>query len=194
MTEKASLRKKLKAARASIPEEAKHSYDDLIFQNVVKTDAYKNCRELLIYVSGGIEVGTHDIIRQAFLDGKLVLVPRCVSGTNIMEFFRICSFDDLEIGAYGILEPKQHCSEQTEFNDAICIVPALAFEKNGYRIGFGKGYYDRFLKGFSGPKLGICYEKFVIDDVYMEPHDIPVDLIVTEKKTLIIDKDERNDN
>lgn len=188
MNSKKQLRSQLKVYRLSLDRDLKAASDKAIFENVINTDAYRSCSQLLVYVSGDIEVDTRLLIRQALADGKSVLAPRCISGTNLMDFCLIRSFDDLEEGAYGIYEPKAGCEIISEFSDALCIVPALAFDNNGYRIGFGKGFYDRFLSEFQGISLGICYDSSVIEDVYRQEHDKTVNMIVTENRTLIIYK------
>ena len=97
-----------------------------------------------------------------------------------MEFYYITSFDDLQKGAYGILEPiKSKCEKLIDLNEGLCIIPALTFDEQGYRLGFGKGYYDRFLAGFPGKSVVICYSDFVMK-VPAEPHDMMADEIITE--------------
>ena len=96
-----------------------------------------------------------------------------------MKFIKINSLSDLQPGAYGILEPKDG-EEITDFTDSVCITPALSFDEKGYRLGYGGGYYDRFLADYTGVSVGICYEEF-IGGIVTEEYDLPVDIVVTEE-------------
>ncbi len=189
---KSELRRELKAARLSMDRQSKADCDGLIAQRFLHSEPYERAEILLIYVSGSIEVGTESIIETALSDGKAVFAPRCISGTNDMVFCRINGFDELEEGYRGIREPKEHCPLYSG-GQAVCVVPALAYDGQGYRLGFGKGFYDRFLSGFSGITVGICYEQCLLADVCREAHDVPVDRIITEKREIITKLNERND-
>ncbi|MDR1628906.1 MAG: 5-formyltetrahydrofolate cyclo-ligase, partial [Oscillospiraceae bacterium] len=137
-------------------------------------------------VSTAIEVDTHAIIREALERGKTVAVPRCVDGTRDMDFFVIRSLHELEKGSFGVMEPNpETCEKLPDYQRGLCIVPALAFDKEGFRLGYGKGYYDRFLSLFKGETLGLCYA-----DCFSEkplPHgkyDKRVSLVITENTIL----------
>jgi 5-formyltetrahydrofolate cyclo-ligase len=97
-----------------------------------------------------------------------------------MRFYVFSSLDELETGAYNIPEPNAECPEITETDNALCIVPGLAFVKSGHRIGFGRGYYDRFLSGFKGISCGVCFDEFILESIPCEPTDIPVELLITQ--------------
>ena len=97
-----------------------------------------------------------------------------------MEFYSISSFDDLESGAYGIYEPKKECLKITADENTVCIVPGLAFDKSGFRIGFGKGYYDRFLSEFKGESVGLCYDECFSDILIKDKFDMCVSAVITE--------------
>ena len=101
--------------------------------------------------------------------------------SNDMSFYEIKSFDDLEQGSFNIFEPKEYCPMIADFNDACCIVPALSYDKRGYRLGFGKGFYDKFLCKFNGEKIGICYDNCICGKLPNDEFDISVDWLVTEK-------------
>ena len=192
MNDKRSLRADLKRQRSEIPAEVRSRADRLIAERVTACGFYKNTNALLIYISSQIEVGTGGILSRAFEDGKTVYAPRCIKGTNEMVFCRITSLDDLECGSWGIFEPRQYCEEYKGSENALCITPALAYDTEGYRLGFGKGYYDRFLSGFRGRRLGICYDSFILESVFRDSFDVPVELIITENREIIID-DEREE-
>ena len=136
---------------------------------------------LLIYVSTPIEVDTFRIIRQAWEDGKRVAVPRCVPDTRNMEFYYIDSTDELSPGMFGVLEPEVNPERlYAERGGGLCIVPAFSYDWRGYRLGYGKGYYDRFLSRFEGNMVGICYSECVQRSLPHGRFDRPVELLVTE--------------
>ncbi len=179
---KAGLRERYKTFRRELPPEKKARLDQMIASRVTSLWQYKRNRLLLIYVSTAIEVDTYRIMEQAWADGKRVAVPRCVPGTRNMEFYCINSLDDLEPGTFGVLEPRPDRSRLlTDFRSGLCIVPALSYDWHGYRLGYGKGYYDRFLARFGGQMIGICYSECVQKRLPHGRFDRPVELLVTER-------------
>ena len=182
MTGKKELRAELIRLRKAMPPETRLDAEAEIFGRVVRCEQYKSYEALLIYVSDGIETDTRRLIRQALADGKQVFTPRCFKAEDRMTFHRITSFDDLEEGRFGLLEPKAHCEQYLPVKNALCVTPALAYDLSGHRLGFGRGFYDRFLSDFEGFKLGICYDSFIIENVFRESFDIPVDMIITDKR------------
>ena len=103
-----------------------------------------------------------------------------------MRFYIISSFDDLSAGAYGIFEPKEGCKEALFDSETLCIVPGLSFDKDGYRLGFGKGYYDRFLASFPGKTVGLCYEECVCEKTIRDKFDKSVSALITDTEINII--------
>ena len=181
---KKQLRSFYKQQRLCMDKSVKTDLDAKIAQKLLDSEMYKACDDLLVYVSFGIEVDTLEIIRQALAE-KNVYCPRCVEGTNIMEFYKVSSFADLQQGSYGILEPQTNSDTLNGFGkNALCVVPALSYDKKGYRLGFGKGYYDRFLSGFDGVSVGICYDNCLIDELPSDKFDICVDHLITENKSV----------
>lgn len=179
---KAALREKYRNIRTSMTADEKENYDKTIAGQVRSLWQYDKNDTLLVYVSTPIEVDTHEIIEQALLDGKKVAVPRCVDGTRNMEFYFIGSLDDLEPGSFGVLEPIVEKTElMTDFSRGLCIVPAFSYDWSGFRLGYGKGYYDRFLSRFDGNIIGICYSSCVQRSLPHGRFDRPVELLVTEK-------------
>lgn len=186
MTNKNELRKKYKQIRTEMTVSERRTADLQVFKNTVSVDAYKNAKEILAYVSSEIEVDTRLLIRHSWGMGKKVLVPRCIPDSNDMEFYEIKSFDELEKGAFGIFEPKKSCLKAGKPEKPCCIVPALSYDKRGYRLGFGKGFYDKFLSDFEGVKLGLCYERCMCRQLPNDEFDISVDIVVTDESALII--------
>ncbi len=180
---KTELRNKYKKLRREMPAELKKQRDHSIFSKLVAMEAYKKSKVVLAYVSTEIEVDTFEFINQAIADGKTVAVPRCVDGTRDMIFYVIRSLSDLETGSFSVLEPiPEKCAELTEFDGAFCIVPALVYDSLGFRLGYGKGYYDRFLSAHMNMfRVGIAYCSCVVTKLVHGRFDVPVNTIVTEK-------------
>lgn len=179
---KARLREDCKAWRRGLAPAEKAAMDRAITRRVTALWQYKESDLLLTYVSTAIEVDTAAIIRQALADGKRVAVPRCVPGTRLMEFYRIDSPDELEPGTFGVPEPAPDPARLlTNFEKGLCLVPALCYDWKGYRLGYGKGYYDRFLANFGGHMVGICYSHCIRRSLPHGRYDRPVELLVTER-------------
>lgn len=187
---KAGLREQCKAYRRAMKPEVKADYDREIARRVSGLWQYKNNSILLAYVSTSIEVDTHAIIRNALADGKRVAVPRCVPGTRDMEFYLIGGLSELRPGSFGVLEPIPDPQRRLQDSTGgLCLVPALCYDWKGYRLGYGKGYYDRFLSRFSGCIVGICYSECVRRRLPHGRFDRPVELLVTERYLRRVAKD-----
>lgn len=180
---KKGFRNKYKLIRREMSAEIKASRDKAIFLKLVELDSYKNADVVLSYVSTDIEVDTIEFIKYALNDNKIVAVPRCVEGTRDMIFYVIKSLDDLESGSFSVLEPvPERCEELSEFDDAFCIVPALVYDRYGFRLGYGKGYYDRFLSAHKNMhRVGICYCCCTVTKLVHGRFDVSVNTLVTEK-------------
>lgn len=179
---KATLREQYKTLRREMPPEIKAQRDRQIAGRVAALWQYKRCRQLLTYVSTPIEVDTLEIIRRALADGKRVAVPRCVPGTRDMEFYWINGVEELEPGTFGVLEPRPDPKRKVaDFSNGLCLVPALCYDWRGYRLGYGKGYYDRFLAGFGGHMIGVCYSDCIRRKLPHGRFDRPVELLVTDR-------------
>ncbi len=178
---KMRLREQYRRVREEMEPTVRQEADQKIAQTVRTLWQYRSSRQILTYVSTPIEVDTHRIIAQAFEDGKKVAVPRCVPDTRSMEFYYIESFDDLSPGSFGVLEPQANPEKLVQdYTGAMCIIPAFSYDFTGYRLGYGKGYYDRFLAGFSGHMIGICYSSCIRRFLPHGRFDRPVQLLVTE--------------
>ncbi|MDE5859262.1 MAG: 5-formyltetrahydrofolate cyclo-ligase [Oscillospiraceae bacterium] len=180
---KNTLRNKYKQIRREMPETVKKSRDEMILSRLLSMPVYKQCNTLLTYISTDIEVDTVGLIKQALDDEKIVAVPRCVNGTRDMVFYIIKSIDDLEKGSFSVMEPMpKKCVKLKKFDGVLCIIPALAYDRYGYRLGYGKGYYDRFLSAHKGLiKVGIEYCCCMETELMHGRFDVPADIIVTEK-------------
>ena len=179
---KAELRAKHRKIRESCPADVKSSLDQRLAQRLFDLDEYRQCEKLFAFVSSQIEVDTSEIIKRALSEGKQVAVPRCTDKKGRMEFYFIKSQNQLEKGAFGIMEPRTDiCEQVADLSGGLCIVPGICFDMFGYRVGFGKGYYDRFLERFGGITAGLCYSKCTEHELPRGTHDKPVDILITEK-------------
>lgn len=179
------FREKSKGYRESLSTEEKRRLDQKISNRFLNLWYFRDSDLLMIYVSTLIEVDTNAIILRALESGKRVAVPYCIAGTRNIDFYLINSLDDLELGSFGVLEPVlEKCKKLEDFDGALCIVPALSYDVGGYRLGFGKGYFDRFLSNVDIRKIGICYDSCVFDEVPRGRYDKKVDMIVTESRII----------
>lgn len=168
------LRSKYKELRKNITN--KEEQNDIIFNKVINLEEYKQSELVLTYVTLKDEVDTIKLIEYSLKNGKKVAVPKC-EGNDIV-FYYISSLEDLENGKFGILEPKTNKAVKN-LNNSICIIPGLAFDKQNNRIGYGRGFYDRFLENYNGIKIGLTYKECVCDKIDAEINDIKMDRIIT---------------
>ena len=181
--QKNALREKMKAFRRSMPPKIKEKKDAAIRRGLQSLKEYQACRTLLTFVSSPIEVDTRILIEEALRDGKKVAVPYCIEGTRQMAFYYIRCMQDLAPRTFGVLEPiPERCEKMGEPSQSICIVPGLGVDWHGFRLGYGKGYYDRFLSGYKGMTIGVCYEGCMRQRLPHSFYDLPVDLLVTERR------------
>ena len=146
----------------------------------------KQWKHIFCYLSFGNEADTIAIVQQMLEWGTAVSVPVCSPADCTMTPSVIDSLADCTKNCYGILEPAKIIPPDMAF-DAV-LVPGVVFSRTGHRIGFGKGYYDRFLHTVSGSplKIGLCYDWQLLDDIPHEPHDVTMDWIMTEERTLVL--------
>lgn len=178
---KRELREKRKNSRMSLDPKQKESMDRRIAHRVISLKRYANANTVMIYASTPIEVDTFEIIDHALSHGKHVALPRCIKGTRNMEFYYINSTDDLERGTFNVLEPREGLTEVTDYSGALMIVPALGLDSFGYRLGYGGGYYDRYLARYDFDTVGICYADDYMYRMLHGRYDCPLGLIITER-------------
>lgn len=179
---KKNLRARYRQFRERMNPDHKLVLDSTIQSRLLALAEYAGADTLFTYVSKPIEVDTLALIAAALANHKAVAVPRCVPDTYDMEFYYINSTADLEKGSFGVLEPVPgRCRRVPPETAGLCIVPGLSFDAQGYRLGYGKGYYDRFLAEFKGTTVGICYAGCVQWNLPHGYYDKPVDILITEK-------------
>ena len=188
MMKKSELRELMKAKREGMSLSLKENMDRKIYYNLIHNEKYVNAKNIFIYVSYKSEVNTHKIIENALLSGKRISVPKVISKKAGMKSFEIKSFSDLQSGKFGILEPHEETVETLSDTFDLIIVPGLAFDKQGGRLGYGGGYYDRFLCNLKSNALllALAYDFQLINEVPMEKFDIRINGIITEKSEIVI--------
>lgn len=187
--QKKQLRETLIKKRSVYPQVLRLEHDKKIINNIISSNILNNIDIVLSYVSFGFEVDTFELIKKLIYCDRNIAVPVCNTENNTLKFYLIDSIDDLHLGHYGILEPDiNRCKPIENNNNTICFVPALSYDTLGNRIGYGKGYYDSFLKKYEGIKIGLCYNEFLVRELPHEDFDIPVDMIITENGSFYVKK------
>ncbi len=175
--EKPKLREKLRKQRDAVDPILRQSWDQQIHNKFWSLAEYAQAEWIMLYLAFGSEVDTWPILTKAWEQGKRVAVPKVCKYPQEIIAVEIMNKKELELSFWGIYEPIKDEAVSPKVIDII-IVPGLAFDQQGYRIGYGGGYYDRFLPQVSGYKIGFCYPPFLID-IPVFPWDQPVDLIIT---------------
>ncbi|HBQ47106.1 MAG TPA: 5-formyltetrahydrofolate cyclo-ligase [Ruminococcaceae bacterium] len=180
---KQNLRAQCRRSRSRMEPDRKAALDVAIRERFLSLREYAGAEVLFTYVSKPLEVDTRGMISRALAAGRRIAAPLCIPQTLGMRFYEIRSMEDLVPGRYGVLEPDPaRCAPAGEAGPGVlCVVPGLSFDSQGYRLGYGRGYYDRFLAGFGGVTVGLCYSGCVRWDLPHGYYDRPVDILVTEK-------------
>lgn len=180
MKEKNKIRSLVKEKRNSLDERLKKTMDNIIFEKIISSEFYKSSKCIFVYVSFEGEVDTHRFIKYALNDNKRICVPKVKSKEEGIVAVEINSFHELKEGAYNILEPENFNKKIDERDIDLILMPGVAFDKNGGRIGYGGSFYDRFLKNpdIKALKIALAYDFQIFDKVPMEEHDIKVDGII----------------
>jgi 5-formyltetrahydrofolate cyclo-ligase len=178
---KENLRKEIKEKRNKISKEENRRKSKKIKEILFNFKEFKEAKTILFYISYNGEVFTHDMIRESFLR-KNVIVPISNTKDQSLILSQLKSWDELTIGAYRILEPKKVKIRKINPDEIdLIIVPGIAFDKSGNRLGHGKGYYDKLLQNTNATAIGLAFEFQIVDKVPTEGHDKPIDILITEK-------------
>lgn len=183
MDEKKVLRRSVFASRKAASDAEIKTNSDLLFAQVYELDMYKNADTVFAYMDYNHEVMTVAFIEQCWRDGKTVAVPR-VNG-DVMNFYVITSLDQLAPGCMGIPEPFAGEEVDEQYEDAMMIVPGVAFDPMRDRVGYGGGFYDKYLERHpQHPTLAVAFEFQIFDQVPTDVHDRKPDILVTEKRCI----------
>ena len=179
--EKNKIRQHYKKLRKEISYKDKKALDEAICRRLLSLCSYRYSDTVLLYHPLANEIDTTPIFLDAIKRKKKIAFPRCIED-NRMVFHYVESPEDLISGKYGIMEPSPtlpvYCGNSGK---TICILPAIVYDKRGYRLGYGKGYYDRFLSAFTGTKVGLIYSDFIIDKIPNSKYDLRSDILVSNK-------------
>ncbi|MCD7773631.1 MAG: 5-formyltetrahydrofolate cyclo-ligase [Ruminococcus sp.] len=178
--EKSALRQKFLNARRKISKSEIDAASEIIFGKVPALEEFEKSRKILLYASYNNEVSTYNFFELARKLSKQIYFPKCQANGE-MRFFEVSSLSELSPGMYGISEPDECTCEYENSSDTLCIVPAICFDKRGFRLGYGKGYYDRFLSAFEGLAIGVVMDKFMVEYLPTLPTDIRVKKIISDK-------------
>lgn len=180
---KREIREEVKRRRAEADLRMLHEASIRIMEKLTELPAWRESDILLAYVDAKREVETRLLMQQAWNEGKKVAAPR-VDGNGIMHYYYLNSLDELEPGSFGIMEPKENC-RICESEEGLMLMPGVAFDENCHRVGYGGGYYDRYLEKHPGLlHIALAFEFQMFPEVPFEDHDILPELIVTERRIL----------
>lgn len=186
-SEKSKLRYDYLMIRDRLEPALRYAYSRVILTRIKKLEAYQNAKVVMFYVSYGSEVVTDTMINEVLSDGKDVVVPVIQNpGDGIMTAIRITHLEDCYEAVYGIRQPEFNENEIVDKQDVdLIFVPGIVFDSYGYRIGYGKGYYDRWLAGTDiSKRIGLAYEVQLIDKIPSGKYDLPVGMVLTEKRLI----------
>mgnify|MGYP001437148863 CR=1 FL=1 len=185
---KQTLKSEISEKRKALSKEEIKEKSSKIKENLYSLEEFKKAKNILFYVSFNDEVDTHEIIKELLANKeKNIIVPYVVKNNPILQLSEIKNFNELEPKTWGILEPKDEFIRKFDIENVdLVIIPGIVFDQNGHRIGYGYGYYDRFLKKLDKNvvKIGFGFEFQIVDKIPEEKHDVPVDIMVTEKRVI----------
>lgn len=182
--EKDDLRQKYLVMRSEMARDVKKARDEAICKCTLGLVSFRYAEFVLLYSATENEIDVSLIAEAAFKAGKKVAFPRSDKETHTMRYHFVTSLDELSVDTYGIKEPPADApiyDPTKESGSAVCFVPGLLYDKAGYRLGYGKGFYDRYLSAFSGCKIGVIYSDYIMPAVPRGRFDVSVDILLTEK-------------
>ncbi|WP_040985280.1 5-formyltetrahydrofolate cyclo-ligase [Oceanobacillus jeddahense] len=189
MSEKKILRQKMLKYLSGLPEHEKKEMAEKLQKKLYTSPLFQKAETIGITISTDIEWNTYEIIEKAREEGKKIASPKCIVKTKEMQYYVWDQQDQIQVGYAGIKEPIPEKATPIAANDIdLLLVPGIIFDKSGYRIGYGGGYYDRMLADYTGTTLSLCIEKQIVDQIPREHYDLPVEQLITEKRMIKIPK------
>lgn len=181
---KAKLRSEKLLERLKHHPAEKEQKDAQILRKLLNLPEFQHARTVLLYlpIHGEVDLSGLFEDKNNRLNKKFIL-PR-IKDEETLHLYYVSDLNDVEVGHYKILEPKTHLKQAKPEEIDLAIVPGVVFAKNGHRIGYGKGFYDRLLKKIKAQKIGVAYDFQIVENIAGEIHDTPMDLIITEQKTI----------
>ena len=184
MTEKQELRKAMRAMRRGFSDEAQRIASEAACKRILAFAPYQEADCVMAYVACRGELDVSPVIEDILISGKHLVLPRC-EADGIMTARRITSLDQLVSGAYGIPAPQETSEIVPPQEIDFILVPGTAFDRDGYRLGQGGGYYDRFMKETNAMRAGVCHDEALLERVPHEAHDLRMDAVITPGTLLL---------
>lgn len=180
MCNKSQLRIKHKYLRNQMPLMDVMRFSEVISTQIIESTDFQEAKVIFGYMATMNEVQVRCVLEEALLQGKTVALPKVIQ--KEMVYFQVDSLDQVQLGAYNIMEPVSERVLEPKSGD-LMLVPGVAFDLSGYRIGYGGGYYDRYISRFASVNYktyGVCYSNQRVEAVAYESFDQPVDLVISE--------------
>lgn len=174
--------------RASMDPSLKKARDKKVCSCALSLASYRYADCVLMYAALDDEIDIMPVAEDALKKGKKVAFPRCNREEHTMDFHFVTSLEELKVDSYGIREPSADLPvfNASEHNGGvICFVPGLIYDKKGYRLGYGKGFYDRYLSGLQGNIIGVVYSDFIVPTVPIGKYDVSLNILLTEKGVVV---------
>lgn len=185
--DKPELRTQLKEGLCKLSKPLYEDLSDQIARKLFDDNDWKKANVIGITISKFPEVDTYRIIREAWEQGKLVAAPKCYPKQKAMSFRLISEFSQLESVFYGLLEPIEDKTTLINQNEIdLLLVPGLGYTRDGFRLGFGGGYYDRYLSTYNGKTISLAFQSQMIPVFKTETYDIPVKKIITNEEVIVV--------
>lgn len=180
--QKQQLRSLLKQKRAALPAASRQAASAIITDKILALTAVRQARSVFIFISYGNEVDTHDLLKCFLKQGKRLAVPKILPEKTMIAV-PFSAWEELVPGELGILTPRSNQADNGQFD--VVITPGLGFTPSGVRIGYGRGYYDKWFASHScGSRIAICFDTQIVDELPVDATDVSIDMIVTEKRVI----------
>ena len=192
--EKKAIRIQVIAARDAMPLDQRAAASSRVCESIITSTLYQNAKTVLAYASFGSELDTATLLERMLADKKNLVMPRVDEASQRLQLHRVRRLDELVAGVWGIREPGAALEIVLPNAIELIIGPGVAFDRAGYRIGYGKGLYDKLLSAANpaSTRLSAAFECQIIDAVPNEAHDQRVDIIITPTQKILISHDRKN--
>lgn len=178
--QKQMLRKEIKHAAAFLERDYCMMADQCILNHIIWFDEYENANTVFCFVGTDQEINTIPILEHILKSGKRLGIPKCV-GKGVMVVYEISSLEELEMGSYGIREPRDGLTLIRPEEIDVALVPCLSCNPEGWRLGYGGGFYDRYLAQTNARRAVLCRNKLIRENIPVDHHDLRMDFVITEK-------------
>ncbi len=183
---KSSLRRRMLGRRDVMDTWTRAALSRAIVRDIVETSVYRRSNTVMAYASFGSELQTDEFVRHVLDQGKILLLPKVNRQRELLEIYRVRDpVQDLRVGTWGIREPRpDRCARMEPHIIDFVLVPGLAFDRRGRRLGYGGGFYDKLLADSLSPCAWLvagAFESQMVEKVPVDEHDMPMDVVVTER-------------